>query len=99
MEPCKICGRELGTENIDKHHLMPKTFKGKSDNTNLIPLHKICHRFLHATISEREMQHYYHTAERILEREEIQRFVKWVSKKPPEYYSGTDESKDRRGRR
>jgi Mn-dependent DtxR family transcriptional regulator len=98
-DKCKICGRELGTVNIDRHHLMPKTFKGKSDDENLHPLHKICHRFLHATITEREMQHYYHTFERILEREEIQKFVKWIQKKEPGYYVGTDESKVRHGKR
>lgn len=94
METCKICKRELGA-NIDEHHLIPKTFKGRGTVT----LHKICHRFLHATISERDMVNYYHTIERILEREEIQKFIKWVSKKSPEYYSGTDESKERKKKR
>ena len=94
METCKICNRPLGA-NIDELHLIPKTFKGK----DTITLHKICHRFLHATISEREMVNYYHTIDRILERDEIQKFIKWVSKKPIDYYSGTDESKERRKKR
>jgi len=99
MDLCKICGRPLGTENVDKHHLMPKTFRGKSTPENLHSLHKICHRKLHATISEREMQHYYHTFERILEHEEIIKFVKWVAKKEPGYYSGSNETNVRHGKR
>jgi hypothetical protein len=99
MTICQICGRELGTENIDMHHLMPKTFKGKSDATNLIPLHKICHRKLHSVISEKEMEKYYHTIEKLLEHSDIQAFVKWVAKKPIDYYSGSDETKGRRDKR
>lgn len=98
-DKCKICGRELGTVNVDQHHLMPKTFKGKSDDTNLFPLHKICHRKLHSVFTAREMQHHYHTFERILEHSEIQKFVKWVQKKPIDYYSGSDETNVRHGKR
>jgi hypothetical protein len=99
MTTCKICGRPLGTVNIDLHHLLPKTFKGKSDDTNLIPLHKICHRKLHSVFTEREMQHYYHTIEHLLEHSEIEKFVKWVSKKPADYYSGSDETNIRNSKR
>jgi hypothetical protein len=95
MAKCGLCGRELGTVLVEDHHLIPKTFKGSETK----PVHKICHRFLHATISEREMANYYHTFERILERDEIQAFVKWVQKKDPAYYSGTDESATRRRNR
>jgi hypothetical protein len=39
-ERCPLCGRVLGTVNIDRHHLVPKTFKGREQ----FPIHKICHR-------------------------------------------------------
>jgi len=99
LATCQICGRELGTVNVDYHHLMPKTFKGKSDETNLIPLHRACHRACHAFLSEKEMEKYYHTVERLLEKEEIQKFAKWIAKKPPEYYVGTDETAERKKKR
>jgi len=98
-EVCKLCGRELGTVNVDKHHLMPKTFKGKSDEANLHLMHKVCHRKLHSIFTEREMQHYYHTFERLLEHEEVQKFVKWIQKKPADYYSGSEETNVRNGKR
>jgi 5-methylcytosine-specific restriction endonuclease McrA len=99
MNKCKICGRELGTVNVDHHHLLPKTFKGKSTDENLIPLHKICHRKIHSIWTERELMHYYNTIEHILENEEIQKFVKWVAKKEPGYYSGSNETTVRHGKR
>jgi hypothetical protein len=80
---------------VEDHHLIPRTFKGK----DTIPLHRICHAKIHATFSERELQHYYHTPDRILESEEIQKFVKWVARKPLEYYTKNDETKSRKSKR
>ena len=40
-----------------------------------------------------------YTWERIREHSEIQKFVAWVKKKPPEFYSGSDETADRKGKR
>lgn len=94
-EICPLCNRPLGTENVDEHHLIPKTFKGKET----IKLHKICHRKIHATFSERELLNYYFTIERLLENEHIRNFVKWVSKRPPGYYDGSKETTDRRSKR
>jgi hypothetical protein len=92
---CPLCDRELGDELIDKHHLVPKTFGGK----DLIALHKICHRKIHATFSERELLNYYFTLERIREHSEIDKFIKWVKGKPSNFYSGTDETNVRRAKR
>ena len=92
---CQICNRELGTVLIDEHHLIPKTFKGKET----ISIHKVCHRKLHSVFTPREMQHYYHTVERLREHEEIQKFIKWVAKKPIDYYSGSDETANRHKKR
>lgn len=95
MDNCPICKRELGSTNVDLHHLIPKTFKGKE----LVALHRICHRKIHATFTERELLHYYHTIDRILENEHIQAFVKWVSKKDPAFYDGSKETTDRKRKR
>lgn len=93
---CPICNREMVKgKSLDEHHLIPKTFGGKEK----FLLHRICHRKLHATFTEREMFKYYHTWERILENEEICKFVKWVSKKGPEYYSGSKETQNRKNKR
>ena len=93
---CPICERELiPGKSIDEHHLIPKTFRGKEK----ISLHKICHRKIHSVFSERELQHHYHTVERLCEHEEIRKFIKWVSKKDPEYYDGSKDTKSRKKRR
>lgn len=91
---CPICKRSIGN-NFDDHHLIPKTFKGKE----LVRLHKICHRKLHATFTEREMLNYYNTVDRLLEHEEIQKFIKWVQKKDPDFYDGSIETLHRRSKR
>lgn len=92
---CVICGRPLVPGTFDKHHLVPKTFKGRET----ITIHRICHTKLHSTFSENDMYQYYHTIERIVEHPEIQKFVKWVSKKPPEFYDTHSDTKERRRKR
>lgn len=93
---CPICQRELITGNsIDEHHLIPKTFKGKETVT----LHKICHQKIHHTFSERELLSYYHTIDRLCGHDEIKKFVKWVSKKDPEFYDRNKDTKARRRKR
>jgi len=93
---CPICNRDMiPGKSLDDHHLIPRTFKGKET----IALHKICHRKLHSVLTEREMQHHYHTIERLLEHEEIKKFIKWVKKKDPEYYSGSKETKGKKSKR
>lgn len=93
-ETCPICNRELG--NVwDKHHLVPKTFKG--DIT--INIHKMCHNKIHSVFTERELSAYYHTVERIMENEHMQTFVKWISKKPPNFYTKTKDTSRRKSKR
>lgn len=96
MSPaCKLCGRPLGDRLVEDHHLIPKTFRGRATE----PVHRICHQKIHATFSERELYNYYHTFERLLEHEQIQRFVAWVRKKPLDFYDKNDDTASRRKQR
>lgn len=99
---CPICGREYGGVMQD-HHLKPVTFKSRTkevhDSENRVRIHKMCHQKIHATFSEKELLEYYHTPERILEHEEMKKFVKWISKKPPEFYDKNDDTKGRKRKR
>ena len=45
------------------------------------------------------MLKYYHTIERLLEHEEIQKFIKWVKNKDPEFYIKHKETKARKSKR
>jgi hypothetical protein len=91
--PCPLCKRELGND-FNKHHLIPKTFKG----TEIIEIHRICHRKIHSVFTERELLNTYHTIEALLSHEEIQKFVKWVEKKDPDFYDGSVDHKRKKQR-
>lgn len=75
---CQLCGRELA-EPISKHHLIPPSKGGK--DTPTIPMHKICQNKIYAVFTETEIKNYYHSIERILENEDMQKFKKWILKK------------------
>lgn len=93
---CPICKRMLvDGPTINEHHLIPRTFKGKET----ITLHKVCHDKLHHTFTEREMVNYYHTIERLCEHDEIQKFIKWVANKDPEFYIKHKDTKRRNRKR
>lgn len=97
-DECRLCGRELVPgPTIDEHHLIPKLKGGKRGPT--VMLHKICHRFLHATYTEAELARSLNTIEALLEQEAVQRFVAWVAKKPPEFYDATREQKAKKKKR
>lgn len=91
---CPLCNRPLA-KSWDNHHLIPKAFKG----TETVTLHKICHNKVHSVFTERELCSYYHTIDRITESEYIQAFIKWVSKKDPDFFEKTKDTKLRKGKR
>lgn len=99
---CPLCKRDMIVDNnkkklssINEHHLIPKSYKGK----DTILIHRICHDKIHTVFSEYELYKYYHTIERILEHKEIKKFVKWVSKKDPQFYSTNRDTNNRRLKR
>jgi hypothetical protein len=99
-EMCPICDRELGdvnlpSSNVDRHHLIPKTHGGKEQ----FFIHKICHRKIHATFTEKELEKKFNTWEELRAHDEIKKFVEWVAKKPIDYYAGSDETQVRNGKR
>ncbi len=81
---CPLCGREL-PEKPSKHHLIPRSLKGRE----IVLLHRVCHRQIHATFTERELYNYYNTIDRILENYNIRKFVKWIKNKPPGFHVRT----------
>lgn len=91
---CPLCGRLLGTQNIDRHHLIPKSLKGREQ----FPIHKICHRKIHATFSERELLRDYHTWEALRGDADIRAFIEWVAHKPAGFYARTFTSNKKKGR-
>lgn len=89
---CPLCQRNIPPNQRDKHHLIPKLKGGKE----IIFLHRICHRYLHAIFSESELAKKYSNIESLMQHEEIKKFVSWVKTKPDEYLDGVKLSKRRR---
>lgn len=86
---CPICGREIPDEQLDAHHLVPKSKGGKVTEY----LHRICHRQIHALFTETELAKQYSTVEAILGHSEMQKFVAWVKRKPAGFIDGAKRSR------
>ena len=48
-------------------------------------MHQVCHRKIHAVLSEAELARDYADAEALRANPEIARFIAWVQRKPPEW--------------
>lgn len=95
-DPCPLCDRPLVPgPSVNEHHLIPKCEGGKDAH----PIHRICHSKIHSIWSENELRDVYNTFEAIRADERIQKFVRWVSKKAPEYRSRNRMANDHRKRR
>ena len=80
---CPLCSRTLAPP-CNRHHLLPLSKGGKGTET--VMMHKICHDKIHAVFTEMELKRFYNTVVSLQANEEIERFIKWVRKKEPEYY-------------
>lgn len=89
---CLICKRPLGSaETYSRHHLIPKSKGGR--HTETITIHNICHQKIHSVISESELKREYNTVDKLLTHSELQKFIKWVAKKDPDYYQSNKRMK------
>lgn len=84
--------------SCDRHHLVPSSRGGRETEH----LHRVCHRKIHATFTNKQLESEFNTVDALLGHDDIVRFVAWVSKKDPTYYDKTDDTifiKKRKGRR
>ena len=84
---CPLCGREIPAQECSKHHLVPVVKGGRKGPT--VILHRICHSKIHSLFSEAELSKIYDTIEKLLANDDIQKFVKWVRKKSPDFYDSS----------
>lgn len=92
---CPLCERIMFKGSSDRHHLIPVSRGGKET----VFLHKICHQKIHHTLTEKQLEKEFNTAEALLKNEEIIKFVKWVKKKDPRYYDKNSDTKERSKKR
>lgn len=87
---CPLCDRPLvAGKSIDEHHLLPKSEGGREK----FFIHRICHRKIHATFSEKELAKNYFTWAALRDQDAMALFISWVKKKPPEYYDNSRAAK------
>jgi len=79
---CALCHREVPVALITMHHLHPRSRGGKAEQR--IPLCKPCHKQLHATFSNRELELLYPTLEALRSAPRLQPFLKWIRKQKPD---------------
>jgi hypothetical protein len=89
---CPLCGREIPPAEQDVHHFVPKSKGGRE--TQL--LHRICHRQIHALLSETELASQFNTPQALLTHPDVLKFVVWVQRKPPDFFEKSRKSAQRR---
>ena len=83
---CPLCGRPIPPDvPQSQHHLIPKLRGGKGGPTVL--LHHICHREIHATLSETELARDFATMDALRAHPRLAKFARWVAKRPPGFQS------------
>ncbi len=85
---CFLCSRPLG-ERVQWHHAVPKSRGGRET----VPVHPICHRTIHATISNKDLERNYATADALRGHPDIATFVHWVRGKDPDFHAPTRRKK------
>ncbi|WP_152670617.1 HNH endonuclease [Rubrobacter aplysinae] len=91
-EVCELCGREV--ERLTRHHLIPRSRHRKilgskkrrqkfdrEDLNRTVLLCGPCHRKVHQTFTEAELEREYPTVQALHTHPEIRRFVDWISAK------------------
>ena len=90
---CPLCRRPMiPGPSLDRHHPVPKSRGGQETVT----MHKICHRAIHAMLTERELAEDFTDFDKLRAHATLAQFITWMRKRPPEYYDRTRWSKERR---
>lgn len=75
---CSLCGRVTPLGYLEKHHLIPRSRKGKA--TALFCCD--CGNQVHILFSNKELEQQYNTVEALREDQRINEWVSWVRRKP-----------------
>lgn len=81
---CALCDRPLG-RRTEWHHRIPKSRGG----TETVPVHPICHRAIHACVTNHELSAAFADLDVLKTHEDIGRFLRWIADKPPDFHAPT----------
>ena len=79
-----MCERQLG-HRVQQHHPVPKSKKGRET----VPVHPICHKTIHKVFSNAELARLGNDRSRLLENEDVAKFLRWIGDKPPDFHAPT----------
>ena len=85
---CPLCDRVIPPSQRDAHHLVPRSHGGRHTEY----LHRICHRQIHALLTETELAREYCTVDALQTHPAMAQFLAWVRGKPPEFSERTRKS-------
>ncbi|QWE18318.1 HNH endonuclease [Polynucleobacter corsicus] len=86
---CPLCDRAVPKSQRDEHHLVPKSHGGRQTAV----LHRICHRQIHAVLTETELARQYNTVEQLRLQADLAGFIEWVRSKPDDFFERTRKSR------
>ena len=79
---CPLCLRSIAANVAQsKQHLIPKLKGGKTGETVL--LHHICHKEIHASLTEAELARDYHSIDALRQHPRIAKFINWIKNGQP----------------
>jgi hypothetical protein len=94
-ESCELCGRPVGRENLTRHHLLPRARARRMkrrrqarrelklrDPGRTVDLCRPCHRNVHASLSNGDLERDYDSLEALSAHPDVKRFTDWVRGKP-----------------
>ena len=74
--PCSICARLTPPEHQEKHHLVPKSRKGKET----ILVCRNCGDQVHKLFSNKQLEESYSTLQALLDNPDMQKWIGWVKR-------------------
>jgi hypothetical protein len=81
----------LAGASVDHHHWLPKSKGGRKADF----LHLICHRKIHSLFSRQELAAEFGTPEAVRRHPQMQKFIRWVRRRPPELVARHRQPKDK----
>jgi len=75
--PCPLCERP--NYNPTDHHMVPKSRGGRATKT----LCRDCHKAIHATFTNKQLEREYHSIEVLLTYEPFAKMIQFIAKQDP----------------
>ena len=86
---CFLCGRPLGAR-VEWHHPVPRSRGGRHTE----PIHPICHRAIHATFTNKELERSFASADALRAHPDMRPFLRWIEDKDPDFDAPTRKARD-----